>query len=103
MKNITEIERKIISAQKEMTELDARRSALLERIKQLQEARDIIKKKASTPSLNSKSLITSQSSEAEKVLFSEAFSKEERTYILEDLKAAERVRLDTNLPVEMNG
>jgi len=80
MKNITEIERKIISAQKEMTELDARRSALLERIKQLQEERDLIKK-ASAPSLNSKSLVTNQSSEAEKIaLFRSLFKGREDVY-----------------------
>ena len=49
MKNITEIEREIISAQKELAELDARKSALLEMIKKLQEERDLIDK-ASTSS-----------------------------------------------------
>jgi len=80
MKNVTEIERKIISAQKDLTELDVRRSALLERIKQLQEARDLIKK-ASAPSSNSKSLITNQSSEAEKIsLFRSLFKGREDIY-----------------------
>ena len=77
MKNITKIERKIISAQKELSELDAKRSALFERIKQLQEERDLFKK-ASVPSSNSKSLVTNQSSEAEKIsLFRSLFKGRE--------------------------
>ena len=80
MKNITEIERKIISAQKELSELDAKRSALFERIKQLQEERDIFKK-AWVPSSNSKSLVTNQSSEAEKIsLFRSLFRGREGVY-----------------------
>ena len=80
MKNITEIERKIISAQKELSELDAKRSALFERIKQLQEERDLFKK-ASVPSSNSKSLVTNQSSEAEKIsLFRSLFKGREDVY-----------------------
>jgi hypothetical protein len=80
MKNITEIERKIISAQKELTELDARRSTLLERIKQLREERHLIKE-ASAPSSHSKGLITNQSSEAEKIaLFRSLFKGREDVY-----------------------
>jgi len=80
MKNITEIERKIISAQKEMTELDARRSALLENIKQLREKRDLINK-TSAPSSNSKSLVTNQSPETEKIsLFRRLFKGREDVY-----------------------
>jgi copper oxidase (laccase) domain-containing protein len=41
MKNITEIERKIISAQKEVAQLHAGRSGLLERIKRSQEERGL--------------------------------------------------------------
>lgn len=80
MKNITKIERKIISAQKELVELDARRSALLERIKQLREERDLTKK-ASTPSLHRKTRVTNQSSEAEKIaLFRSLFKGREDVY-----------------------
>jgi len=80
MKNITEIKRRIISAQKELAELDARRSALLERIKQLQEERDLFKK-ASVPSLTSKSHVTNQSSKTEKIsLFRRLFKGREDVY-----------------------
>jgi hypothetical protein len=66
MKNRTETERKIISAQKELAELDARRSALLERIKQFREEQDFVKE-ASGASSFGKSLVANQSSEAEKI------------------------------------
>jgi superfamily II DNA or RNA helicase len=80
MKNIAEIERKIISAQKELTELDARRSALLDRIKQLREERDLIEK-APTLCSHRKSLVTNQSSEAEKIsLFRSLFKGREDVY-----------------------
>jgi hypothetical protein len=80
MKNIAEIERKIISAQKELAELDARRSALLERIKQLKEERDLITK-ASAPSSHRKTRVTNQSSEAEKIyLFRSLFRGREDVY-----------------------
>ncbi|MGM0382881.1 MAG: TOTE conflict system archaeo-eukaryotic primase domain-containing protein [Thermodesulfobacteriota bacterium] len=80
MENITEIERKIISAQKELDELDARRSAVLERIKQLKEERDFITK-ASAPSSHRKIRVTNQSSEAEKIsLFRSLFRGREDVY-----------------------
>jgi len=80
MKNITEIEREIISARKELAELDARRSALLEMIKQLQEERYLIDK-ASTPSSRGQSLVSNQSSEYEKgSLFGSLFKRREDVY-----------------------
>jgi superfamily II DNA or RNA helicase len=80
MKNITEIERKIISAQKELTELDARRSALLHGIKQLEEERDLIIE-GSKLSPNNKRLVKSQSSEPEKIsLFRSLFKGREDVY-----------------------
>ena len=66
MKNITEIEGKIFNAQKELAELDARRSALLEVIKQLQEEKNLLDK-ISTTSSQGQSLVSNQSSEAEKI------------------------------------
>jgi len=80
MKKIAEIERKIISAQKELAELDARRLTLLERIKQLREERDLITK-ASAPSSHRKTRVTNQSSEAEKIyLFRSLFRGREDVY-----------------------
>jgi superfamily II DNA or RNA helicase len=80
MKNITEIERRIISAQKELAELDARRSALLENIKQLREKKDLINK-VSSPSSSSKSHVTNQSSKTEKIsLFRRLFKGREDVY-----------------------
>jgi hypothetical protein len=80
MKDITEIERKIISAQKELDELDARRSALLHGIKQLQEERDLIIEDSKL-SLNNKYLIKSQSSESEKIsLFRSLFRGRDDVY-----------------------
>jgi len=80
IKNITEIERKIISAQKELAELDARRSALLEMIKQLQKERDLVGK-ASTSSSQGQSLVSNQSSEAEKIsVFRSLFKGREHVY-----------------------
>jgi len=80
MKDITEIERKIISAQKELDELDARRSALLHGIKQLQEERDLIIEDSKLP-LNNKYLIKSQSSESEKIsLFRSPFRGRDDVY-----------------------
>ncbi|MBW1703064.1 MAG: DEAD/DEAH box helicase [Deltaproteobacteria bacterium] len=80
MKNITEIERKIISAQKELNELDARRSALLDGIMQLQEARELIIE-GSNLSPNNKRLVNSQSSEPEKIsLFRILFKGREDVY-----------------------
>lgn len=80
MKNNSEIERKIISAQKELTELDAKRSALRERIKQLREEQDLVKK-ALVPSSHGRNLLTNQSSEAEKIsLFRGLFKGREDVY-----------------------
>jgi len=80
MKNSTETERKIISAQKELAELDARRSALLETIKQFREEQDLVKE-ASGASSFGKSLVTNQSSEAEKIaLFRSLFRGREDVY-----------------------
>jgi hypothetical protein len=80
MKNIIEIEREIISAQKELAELDARRSALLEMIKRLQEERYLIDK-GSTPSSQGQGLVSKQSSESEKIsLFRSLFKGREDVY-----------------------
>ena len=82
MKNITEIERKIISAQKELAALDARRSALLEMIKQLKEEKNLLDlDKVFTSSSQGHSLVSSQSSEAEKIsLFRSLFKGREDVY-----------------------
>lgn len=80
MKNSIEIERKIVNAQKELVELDARRSALLEMIKQLQEEKNLLAK-ASTTSSQGQSLVSNQSSEAEKIsLFRGLFKEREDVY-----------------------
>jgi superfamily II DNA or RNA helicase len=80
MKNIVEIEREIISAQKQLAELDGRRSALLKRIKQLQQEKDLIDE-ACTSSPQGQGLVTNQSSESEKIsLFRSLFRGREDVY-----------------------
>ncbi len=80
MKDLTEIEQKIIRVQKELAELDARRSTLIERIRQLTEERKTFTER-SISSPNSVTLITNQSSESAKIhLFRSLFKGREDVY-----------------------
>jgi superfamily II DNA or RNA helicase len=82
MKSAIEIEGMIAAAEKELAQLDARRSIILERIKKLRVEKDLVDKiHSQSLDHNDKAPVTTQSSESEKIsLFGMLFKGREDVY-----------------------
>ena len=82
MKSAIEIEGMIAAAEKELAQLDARRSIILERIKKLRVEKDLVDKiHSQSLDHNDKAPVTTQSSESEKIsLFRMLFKGREDVY-----------------------
>jgi hypothetical protein len=82
MKDISDFDRFIASAEKELSQLDARRSALIEKIQNLQKEKELSRRISSEPRDNHKNAqVTNVSSESKKILlFSTLFKGREDVY-----------------------